>query len=132
MIERGNSKSFNDNPDLVLKKMNKEDCYSHLIPCHELISKFSANCRHTTQTLSIKPGKDVRICYDGFTCWLPTDIVINQVTPTENESQITFGRTKLLFLTNIYNTRISFPNVPILLATADIKACFVMLVSTQI
>jgi hypothetical protein len=46
------------------------------------------------------------------------------VTPTENESQITFGRTKLLFLTDIYNTRISFPNVPILLATADIKACF--------
>ena len=104
--------------------MNKEDQYSHLLPLHELICKFSANCRHTTQTLVIKPGKDDRLCYNGSTCWLPTNIVLNQVTRTENEAQITFGRTKILFLTDIYNTRISFPNVPILLATADIKACF--------
>ena len=124
MIEQGNSKSFNENPELVLKTMNKEDRYSHLLPLHELICKFSANCRHTTQTLVIKPGKNDRLCYDGSTTWLPTNIVINQVTPMENEAQITFGRTKILFLTDIYNTRISFPNVPILLATADIKACF--------
>ena len=37
-------------------------------------------------------------------------ILFNQVTPTENEAQLTFGRTKILFLTDIYNTRISFPN----------------------
>ena len=42
----------------------------------------------------------------------------------ENEAPITFGRTKILFYTDIYNTRESFPNVPILLSTADIKACF--------
>jgi hypothetical protein len=28
------------------------------------------------------------------------------------------------FFIDIYNTRISFPDVPILLGTADIKACF--------
>ena len=32
MIRRGNSKSFNDHPELVKKAMNKEDCYSHLVP----------------------------------------------------------------------------------------------------
>ena len=104
--------------------MNKEDCYSHLLPLRELICKYSEHCRHTTQTLVIKPGKNDRLCYDGTTIWLPTDIVINQVTPTENEALITFGRTKILFLTNIYNTRVSFPDVPILLGTAGIKACF--------
>jgi hypothetical protein len=32
MIQRGNSKSFNENRDLVLKTMNKEDRYSHVLP----------------------------------------------------------------------------------------------------
>jgi hypothetical protein len=31
MIRRGNSKSFNDHPELVKKAMNKEDRYSHLV-----------------------------------------------------------------------------------------------------
>ena len=34
MIQRVNSKSFNENPELVLKTMNKEDCYSHIIPLY--------------------------------------------------------------------------------------------------
>ena len=55
---------------------------------------------------------------------LPTDIVMNQVTPVDNEAPITFGTTKLQFLTDIYNTRISFPDMAILLGTANIKACF--------
>jgi hypothetical protein len=32
MTQQGNSKSFNKNPKLVLKTMNKEDCYSHVLP----------------------------------------------------------------------------------------------------
>ena len=32
MIRRGNSKSFNDHPELVKKVMHKEDRYSHLVP----------------------------------------------------------------------------------------------------
>jgi hypothetical protein len=35
MIERGNSKSFDDHPELVKKAMNKEDRYSHLVPIDE-------------------------------------------------------------------------------------------------
>ena len=31
MIQQGNSKSFNENQDLVLKTMNKEDRYSHVL-----------------------------------------------------------------------------------------------------
>jgi len=52
MIERGNSKIFNENPELVIKTINKENRYSHLLPLHELICKFSANCRHTTPDTS--------------------------------------------------------------------------------
>jgi hypothetical protein len=32
MIEHGNSKRFHSNTNLVIKTMNKEDRYSHLIP----------------------------------------------------------------------------------------------------
>ena len=42
----------------------------------------------------------------------------------DNEAPITFGSTKMKFLVNIYNTRISFPDAPILLGKAGIKACF--------
>ncbi len=41
MIERGNSKSFHNNIALVLKTMNKEDRYSHLIPLDEIMCHFS-------------------------------------------------------------------------------------------
>ena len=94
MIERGNSRTFNNNPNLVLKTMNKEERYGHLLPLHNLICKFLRYCCHTTQTLVIKADKNDRLCYNGTTTQAPTNIVINQVTPTENEAPITFGRTK--------------------------------------
>ncbi len=62
MIKWGNSKSFNNNTALVLKTMNKEDRYSHLIPLDEIMCHFSPYCRHTTQTMVIKAGKSDRSC----------------------------------------------------------------------
>jgi hypothetical protein len=44
-------KSFNNNTDLVLKTMNKEDRYSHLIPLDEIMCHFPPYCCHTTQTM---------------------------------------------------------------------------------
>ena len=41
MIKRGNSKSFNNNPELFLKIMNKEDRYSHILPLNKLLCTFS-------------------------------------------------------------------------------------------
>jgi hypothetical protein len=124
MIKRGNSKSFNKNQALVIKTMNKEERYSHILPMDELLCTVSPYCLHTTQTLVIKPGKNDRLAFDASTTRLPTDIVLNQITPMDNEAPITFGSTKIQFLVDIYNTRISFPDAPILLGTANIKACF--------
>jgi hypothetical protein len=50
MIKRGKSKSLNNNTNLVLKTMNEEDRYSHLIPLDEIMGHFSPYCCHTTQT----------------------------------------------------------------------------------
>ena len=41
MIQQGNSKIFNKNPELVAKTMNKEDRYSHVLPLDKLLCKVS-------------------------------------------------------------------------------------------
>ncbi len=62
MIDQGNSKRFNANTALVLKTMNKEDRYRHLIPLDKIMCRFSPYCHHTTQTMVIKAGKNDRLC----------------------------------------------------------------------
>jgi hypothetical protein len=124
MIWRGNSKSFNDHPELVKKAMNKEDRYSHLVPIDEDICHVSAYLRHSIQTVVMKPGKNDRLVWDGTTTRLALDIVMNQVTPVNRKAPITFGHVKIQLYIDIYNTRISHPYIVILLGMADIKACF--------
>jgi len=124
MIWRGNSKSFNNHPELVKKAMNKEDRYSHLVPIDVDICRASAYLRHTIQTVVMKPGKNDRLVWDGTTTLLALDIVMNQVTLVNCEAPITFGHVKIQLYIDIYNTHISHPYVVILLGMADIKACF--------
>ncbi len=108
MIERGNSKSFNNNIDLVLKTMNKEDRYSHLILLYEMCH-FSPYCCHTAQTMVIKARKSDCLCWDGSTTSKPTDDVMNHVTPLTHEAPITIGHVKMQIYVDIYNTRITYP-----------------------
>ena len=61
----------------------------------------------------------VRLC-----TYTPIDIVMNNMTPTEEEAEVTFGLVKILFYCLIYNLRVSFPDEVVYLALADIKACF--------
>jgi hypothetical protein len=124
MIDRGSSKSFNDNTNLVLNTMNKEDQYSHLIPLDEIMCHFSLYCQHTTKTMVIKAGKSNHLCWNGSTTIKSTDIVMNQVTLITREAPITFGHVKMQLYIDIYNTHITYPTFIILLAMADVKACF--------
>jgi hypothetical protein len=72
-----------------------------------------------------KAGKNNRLCWDGSTTIKPTDIVMNQVTPITCEAPITFRHAnKIQLYIDIYNTRVSYPKFIILLAMADVKACF--------
>jgi hypothetical protein len=124
MIRQGNSKSFNDNPDLVRKAMNKEDQYSPLMPINEDICRASAYLHHTIQTVVIKPGKNNHLVWNETTILLALDIVMNQVTPVTREAPVTFGDIKIQLYIDIYNMRISHPNIVILLGMTDIKASF--------
>ncbi len=123
-ISCGNLKSFVENPQLVQKTMNKDDCYSHLVPMDLLLCKLSPYLRHTTQSIVIKDGKNDRIVWDRSTVTQLTDIVMNQVTPVAKEAPVTFGHVKCQIYMDIYNTGISYPTATILLDLADVKACF--------
>jgi hypothetical protein len=50
--------------------------------------------------------------------------MLNKITPTEFEASIDFGLAKTKLLTRIYNWKISYPQMKIFLALADITACF--------
>jgi hypothetical protein len=63
MILRGSSKSFNINPKIVKKTMNKEDGYCHGIPLDILICLLLPYLRPTTQTMVIKEDKNPCLCY---------------------------------------------------------------------
>ncbi len=102
--------------------MNKEDCYSHLVPIDPLLCKLSPYLHHKMQSIIIKDGTNNHIVWDGSTVTQPTDIVMNQVTPVAQEAPLTYGHVKSQIYTDIYNTRISYPIATILLGLADAKA----------
>jgi hypothetical protein len=124
IIAKGNQSTFSMYTELVAKTMNKEEKHSHLIALKLWVLHFSPYCRSTAQGIQIKPGKDPRIIWDGSTKDLPHQIVLNEVTPTNTEAPIDFGKAKSKLLVSIYNWRISFPNKTIFIALADITACF--------
>ncbi len=124
MISWGNSKSFNKNPEIVKKIMNKGERYSHVVPLDILICLLSPYLRNTTQTMVLKESKNPCLCYDESTTKKPIDIVMNQITPVAWEAPITFGRVKIQLCIDIHNIRISHSLAAILLAMCNIKACF--------
>jgi len=111
-------------PEKVKKTMNKEDRYSHLIPVKRWVLYFSPWCQHTAQGILVKPGKNPRVIFDASTKGSPHEVVLNEITPTKLEASIDFGLAKMKLLIRIYYLRISYPQMKIFLALADITACF--------
>lgn len=123
-FERGNQLTYLRNPAKVLKAMNKEDKNSHVIALDEDLAYFSPYCRHTPQGAIDKPGKSFRIVWDGSTKQRYDDVVLNDITPTNQESPITFGDTERLFDKDIYEYRVSYPHDTIYLGFEDVTSCF--------
>ena len=120
---RGNQQTFLEYPAVTAKAMNKEEKNSHVLPFRSWVVHFSPYCRATPQGIREKYGK-FRVIFDSSTQFTPDEVVLNHVTPTDQEAPIDFGTAKRKLLTNIYNWRVSFPEEVIYLALADITACF--------
>jgi hypothetical protein len=124
IIKKGNQATFKMYPEIVTKMMNKEDRHSHLLPVKLWLLHFSPRCRHTAQGMLVKPGKNPRVILDALTKAYPHEVVLNDVTTTEFEANITFGTAKLKLLQQIYNWRVSHPTSKIYISLADITAYF--------
>jgi len=124
IMSRGNQPAFDNKTEEVTKMMNKEDKFSHVLPLRIYILRCSPYMRCTSQIIVQKPGKDDRVAWNGTGKRRADDFAMNEVTPTDKEALVTFGSTWQDFLGWLYNMRVSFPYSDILLAMADIKACF--------
>ncbi len=121
---KGNQATFKMHPEIVTKTINKEDRHRHLLSVKLWVLHFSPWCRHTAQGMQVKPGKNPRVIFDASTKSHPHEVVLNEITTSEFEANITFGLAKLKLLQRIYNWRVSHPDSRIYLALADITACF--------
>jgi hypothetical protein len=111
-------------PKIVHKTMNKEDKHSHLLPVKLWVLHFSPYCCHTAQGMLVKPGKNPQVIFDASMKGDLHEVVLNEITTTEFEANITFGLMKLKLLQRIYNWRVSHPRSIIHLALADICTSF--------
>ena len=123
VLRKGNQQTFLQFPEVTAKAMNKEEKNSHVIALRKWLVYFSPYCRATLQGIREKYGKH-RVIFDSSTQTCPHEIVLNHETSADQEAIINFGKAKTHLLINIYNWRISYPHEVILLALADITACF--------
>ena len=123
IIDKGNQATFKMYPEIVTKTMNKEDRYSHLLTVKLCVLYFSPWCRHTAQGILVKPGKNPRVIFDASTKGSPHEVVLNEITPTELEANIDFGLANMKLLIRIYNLRISYPQLKILLHASAFRGC---------
>ena len=120
MIQRGKQQSLLGHPEVGEQVIDREDRYSHINIFHDYICILGSHLRHNSQELvDVK-----RLVCDGSIKRSPTDMVMIDYTPTNDEADIDFGTAKYDFYWLIYNLRVSYPEDSILLALADIKACF--------
>jgi len=125
-LRQGNHPSIKAYVPIVTKTLNKEERNSHVVPFPRYFVFFSPYARTTPQTVmnANSADKKARLCWDGTTTHAPHEISMNQITPTENEAAVTFGYVYMAFCIWIWNLRISYPNIEILLAFIDISSCF--------
>jgi hypothetical protein len=124
IIKKGNQETFKMYPEIVRKTMNKEDKHSHLLPVKLWVLHFSPYCCCMAQGMLVKPGKKPHIMFDASTKGDPHEVVVNEITTTGLEANITFGLAKLKLLQQICNWRVSHPRSILYLALVDVCACF--------
>jgi hypothetical protein len=95
--KRGNQKSVDRFPKEVAKILNKEDRYSHLLHMDDWVYKLGPHLRHTAEGYLWKKGKG-RMVWDGSTTYTLMEVVMNEITQTENKAEITFGMVNTCFI----------------------------------
>ena len=121
-LRQGNHPSIALNLPKVQKAMNKMEQHSFVIPFNSWIARFVPHIFFTPQHM-LESG---RLIFDASKRFTPTSIPVNRMTSTKMgvELNCDYGKVLLRLLTRIWNLRITYLFLDIILHANDVKSCF--------
>ena len=122
----GNNPSVSKKLPQVMKTMNKEDRNKFVIALSSWSWRYIPHLFITPQHILEKPGKKDRQIFDAAFMHDADSIPINMMTEDANVTELhcEFGTVKQRLYTRIYNLRITYPWLDIILHANDVKSCF--------
>jgi hypothetical protein len=122
----GNNPSIKRKLGPVMKTMNKEERNNFVIPLPSWLWRFVPHLFFTPQHILEKLNKKDRQIFDAAYRHCPECIPINMMTSdaAKTELRCEFGDVKLRVLIRIWNLRITYPKLDIVLHANDVKSCF--------
>ena len=120
----GNHRSIRQHLEKVNKTMNKEERNNFVIPLYWWLTFFIINHQLSPQGYLVKPDKKDRLLFDASHRPYPWCQALNDITHKRNEPELVFGHTFVKNLIRIYNLRITFPLLEILLWDDDASSAF--------
>jgi hypothetical protein len=120
----GNHTSIDKFQDKVRVLMNKEEKNSYVMvfPCW--LARFIPDMHLTPQSIVVQPGKNDRLVFDGSAKLDWDSVPVNCMTHSSNEPDLIYGTTWTRHLEQIWNLRISYPDLEILVFDDDVSGAF--------
>ena len=120
----GNHPSIAKNMDLVMKAMTKLEKHNFVIPIRSWIARFVPHIFFTPHHILTNKGN--RLIFDASRRYTPLSIPVNRMTSTKRgvELDCEYGDVLSRLLVRIWNLRITYPTMDIILHANDVKSCF--------
>jgi len=123
-LNRGNNPLVAKHPETLVKTLAKEVRNSNLMPMARWTCTCSPYAHYVPQNILVKKGKKACLIWDGTTKMNASEITMNEMASMDNEAPATFGIVYLASITWMWNMRITYPHLKILLAFIDSSSCF--------
>lgn len=122
----GNHPSVDQNIELVQKAMNKLEKNQFVMPFEQWIAPFVPHLFFSPTHVTMRPGKDPRFIFDASRRFTATSVPVNRMTstPLGVELDCAYGDVLQRVLIRVWNLRITYPFLDIILHANDVKSCF--------
>jgi hypothetical protein len=120
----GNHASLDGNLDKVMKTMNKEDRKDQVLTFPEWVAHFIQHLMLTAQGYVMLPGKNDRLVFDASHMLHADSRPFNHRVDNAHEPEIFYGGSWLQYLIFLYNLRITYPHLEILVFDDDVTGAF--------
>ena len=125
-FQYGNHSTMDEDPEKTYKAMVKDNKKSYTLLFDQELLQFILHCHVTPQGLVdlLSPYKNPRPIFDSTFRPAIWAMAINDWTHKSNEPPLTFSLAELVFMIWIYNLRISYPWLELLLGDDDVSGAF--------